>query len=104
MAPPAPGDAGAGSARGYRRIVTPPRPPRPVRYRGFVLTGLAVGVIAAVILWAVGTQDPRYPPLAALGYLAALLGLIGAVLGGTVGVVVETVQARRHRGPPARRR
>ncbi|MGF1647575.1 MAG: hypothetical protein ACFCVF_11750 [Kineosporiaceae bacterium] len=84
--------------------MTPPRPPRPVRYRGFVLTGLAVGVIVAVIVWAVGTQDPRYPPLAALGYLAALLGLIGAVLGGTAGVVVETVQAHRHRGRTTRGR
>jgi hypothetical protein len=83
---------------GYRRAVSTARPPRPVRYQGFILTGLAFGVVAAVVLWAVGTQDPRYPPLSALGYLAGLLGLIGAVLGGAVGLAVEVGQARRHRG------
>lgn len=68
-----------------------------MRYVGFVVTGLVVGLVAAILVWSTGSGDPRYSGAAALGYLAAVGGLIGAVLGGTVGVVVETVAARRYR-------
>jgi membrane associated rhomboid family serine protease len=68
-----------------------------VRYTGFLVTGLVVGLVAAILVWAFGSGDPRYPAAAALGYLVALGGLVGAILGGTVGVVVETVTTRRYR-------
>lgn len=81
-----------------------PLPPRPVRYTGFLVTGLVIGLVAAVLVWAFGSGDPRYSGAAALGYLAALGCLVGAVLGGTVGVVVETVTTRRYRRRVTRRR
>jgi hypothetical protein len=83
------------------RAPSPPEPstppPRPVRYTGFIVTGLVIGLVAAVLVWVFGSGDPRYPAAAVLGYLAALGGLVGAVLGGTVGVVIETVTTRRYR-------
>lgn len=71
-----------------------PRPARRVRYQGFIVTGLVAGLLAAAVLAAAAPESPRYAPTAVLGYLVALLGLIGAVLGGAVAVVVESVQAR----------
>ena len=61
------------------------------------MTGLVVGLVAAVLVWALGSGDPRYSGAAALGYLAGVGGLVGAVLGGTVGVVIETVATRKYR-------
>jgi hypothetical protein len=78
---------------------------RPVRYQAFIITGAAAGLIAAVVLVLMGDPSAtQYTGGSVLGYFAVFFGIVGAILGGFVGVVIETVQRRRaerdtRRGP-----
>ena len=77
-----------GSVRGVRR-------PRQVRYPAFILTGAAIGALAAVVVTLTGSLRGEYATTTVLAYLAALFALLGALLGGAVAVVVEAVLRRR---------
>ena len=62
---------------------------RSPRYGAFLLTGAVIGVIVAVISGAIGTGDGSMSTGRLIGYLAMVFGLLGALLGGAVAVVVE---------------
>lgn len=62
---------------------------RSPRYGAFLLTGAVIGVIVAVISGAIGTGDGSLGAGRLIGYLAMVFGLLGALLGGAVAVVVE---------------
>jgi hypothetical protein len=62
---------------------------RSPRYGAFLLTGAVIGVIVAVISGAIGTGDGSLGAGRLIGYLAMVFGLLGALLGGSVAVVVE---------------
>jgi hypothetical protein len=64
---------------------------RSPRYGAFLLTGAVIGVIVAVISGAIGTGDGSMSTGRLIGYLAMVFGLLGALLGGAVAVVVEHV-------------
>jgi hypothetical protein len=70
-----------------------PEPSRQVhrspRYGAFLLTGAVIGVVVAVISGAIGTGDGSMSAGRLIGYLAMVFGLLGALLGGAVAVVVE---------------
>ena len=72
-----------------------PEPPRQVRfrraprYRAFVVTGVLVGVVAALVIARLGPSSASYSTGTTAGYLVVVLGLIGAVLGGAVAVLAE---------------
>jgi hypothetical protein len=70
---------------------------RAPKYGAFLLTGAVVGVIVAVISGAIGTGDGSIGTGRLIGYLAVLFGLLGALLGGAVAVVIE-----RFSRPPQR--
>jgi hypothetical protein len=70
---------------------------RSPRYGAFLLTGAVIGVIVAVISGAIGTGDGSMSAGRLIGYLAMVFGLLGALLGGAVAVVVE-----RFSRPPSR--
>ena len=58
------------------------------RYSAFLLTGAAVGVLAAVVL-VLGPGADVADRARLLAYLAALLGGLGALAGGVVAVLLE---------------
>lgn len=62
---------------------------RAPRYRPFGLTGALMGVIAGVILALSFTAASNYSMQTIAGYFAVILGLIGAVLGLGVAVLIE---------------
>jgi hypothetical protein len=66
--------------------------PRNPRYSAFLVTGAVVGVLAAVVL-ALGPGAGVDDRTRLLAYLVALLGGIGALLGGLLAVLLE---ARRN--------
>ena len=76
---------------------------RPVRVRRapkvsvFLVAGLLVGIVAALIIVVVTPADGQYPTSQVLGFLVLLLAPIGAVLGGVVAVVLDAVATRRAR-------
>lgn len=59
------------------------------RYSRFLLTGGVVGVVVAVIAGLAGSPDPGQSRGPLIGYLAVLLGLLGALLGGVVALVLD---------------
>ena len=65
----------------------------PVRRRPnvlmFVLTGVVLGIIAAVVVANLPTDDANYSMMTTFGYFAAIFGLLGAMLGGIVGVLLD---------------
>lgn len=63
-------------------------PRRTPRYPAFLLTGAAVGVLAAVVL-VLGPGADVADRARLLSYLAALLGGLGALAGGVVAVLLE---------------
>lgn len=67
---------------------------RAPRYRAFVLTGLVVGVAIALLLTRIFRETGEFSTRAVLGYLAVGLGLLGAVLGGLVAVLIERPRRR----------
>ncbi len=76
---------------------------RPVRVRRapkvsvFLVLGLLVGIVAAVIVTLTTPVDGQYPTSQVLGFLVLLLAPIGAVVGGVVAVVLDAVATRRAR-------
>ncbi len=79
---------------GYGRRVARPRE---IRYQAFIGTGVVVGLIAAGVLALVGTPRGDYSSGAVFGYLAVSCGLLGALVGATVAVVIDAVRQRRRR-------
>lgn len=79
--------------------------PRPVlrrvhrspRYGAFLVSGAVVGVALAVISGAIGTGDGSISAGRLIGYLAVVLGLLGALLGGAVAVLIERFSRRPSR-------
>lgn len=100
-APPPAGDADARSGAGSagRREPTEAdlagaqqvRYRRAPRYRLLIGLGALVGVVAAVVLTAVATPTATYGRGEIFGYLLAGLVLVGGLLGGLVGVLLERV-------------
>ena len=68
---------------------------RAPRYGSFVVTGAAVGVVIAVILSLSRPATGEFSRNSVIGYLAATLGLLGALLGAAVAVLLD------RRGPQA---
>jgi hypothetical protein len=58
------------------------------RYPAFLVSGAAVGLVAALVL-ALGPGSGVADQPRLLAYLGALLGGIGALLGGLVAVLIE---------------
>jgi hypothetical protein len=78
--------------------VAPARPVhRSPKYGAFLVTGALVGVVLAVISGLMGTGDGSMGTGQLIGYLAMVFGLLGALLGGAVAVVIE-----RFSRPPGR--
>jgi hypothetical protein len=62
---------------------------RAPRYRPFGLTGAGLGVLAGVVLALSFSATSDYSIRTIIGYFAAILGMIGAVLGLGVAVLLE---------------
>lgn len=62
---------------------------RAPRYRVFVGTGVLLAVAAALVLALLTPPDARFSRFSVFGYLALSLGLVGALLGGLVAVLLE---------------
>ena len=69
-----------------RMVVTRRKAPR---YRSFAVTGAVVGVLAGLVLGLVPPLVGEYTRQAIVGYFAVSLGLIGALLGLGVALLVE---------------
>ena len=63
-----------------------PRTPNFVR---FIVSGAVVGVVVGVVITVVGDSATDYPGWSQLGLLAMTFGLLGALLGAVVGVLLE---------------
>ena len=68
---------------------------RAPRYRPFGLTGALIGVIAGIVLALSFTAGANYTMQTIAGYFAAIFGLLGAVLGLGLAVLIERRQAAR---------
>ncbi|GAB7193017.1 hypothetical protein NUM3379_37260 [Kineococcus sp. NUM-3379] len=88
-AEPAPGPAGAPVDGAGVPAGRPVRLRRAPRYGAFVLTGLLAALVVSALVAALATPSGGYSRLALFGYLAVALGLVGAVLGGLVAVLLE---------------
>lgn len=62
---------------------------RAPRYRPFGVTGAVIGVVAGVILALSFTAASNYSMQTIAGYFAAILGLIGALIGLGIAVLIE---------------
>jgi hypothetical protein len=84
-------DESVGSAEDPETPVAPAslRLRRAPRYRPFGLTGALIGVIAGVILALSFTATSDYTMQTIAGYFAAILGLIGTVLGLGLAVLLD---------------
>ena len=97
--PPRPDPAGAGGEPAPAPVPDPApaaapqgrpvRLRRAPRYRAFVLTSLLAGVVLAAVLAATTAPSGGYSQASLFGYLGVALGLVGAVLGGLVAVLLE---------------
>ncbi|MEJ5913057.1 hypothetical protein [Pseudokineococcus sp. 1T1Z-3] len=65
------------------------------RYTVLIVLGALVGVVVAAGLTATAQDNDTYSAAAVFGYLAAGLALVGGLLGGLVGVLLERVARRR---------
>ena len=68
----------------------------------FLLIGAVVGVLAAIVVVNVGPESGD-PTAQAIGFLAVLLGAVGALLGGLVALVLDAASERRARTVDAER-
>ena len=62
---------------------------RAPRYRPFGVTGAVIGVVAGVILALSFTAASNYSMQTIAGYFAAILGLVGALIGLGIAVLIE---------------
>ncbi len=76
----------------------PAAPPRQIRvrrsprYGGFLVTGGVLGVLVAIVSGLSGSADPAIGRGPLVGYLSIGLGLLGALLGGLVAVLLDRVR------------
>lgn len=70
----------------------------------FLLTGALLGLLAGLWLATFGAAPTATGGAGAVGYLAAMGTFFGALLGGTVAVVAESLLNRRRPGRPGGRR
>jgi hypothetical protein len=59
------------------------------RYRAFILSGVLVGIVVAVVLIGVFPDDGRFSTGSVFGYLAVSLALIGGILGALAAVLID---------------
>lgn len=59
------------------------------RYRSFLLAGVVVGLVAALVVTLAFPAGAGYSRVQVFGYLAVSGGLLGALLGGGVAVLVD---------------
>jgi hypothetical protein len=86
---PPPASSAADPAAADPAAATRLRLRRAPRYRRFGLTGALIGVIAGVILALSFPVASNYSMQTIAGYFAAILGLIGTVLGLGLSVLIE---------------
>jgi len=87
-------DGSAQPSRPGEGAMTQVRLRRAPRYRAFVLTGTALGLIAAGVLVTVLPVHPGASSWTVFLYLALGLGVIGALLGAVSAVLVERRPSR----------
>jgi hypothetical protein len=90
-------DQGIGQPDDPAHVATTRQVHRSPRYGAFLVTGALVGVALAVVSGLMGTGDGSIGTGQLIGYLAMVFGLLGALLGGAVAVVIE-----RFSRPPSR--
>jgi hypothetical protein len=84
-----------GDASAEREGVQYGRVRRAPRYGSFVVTGAVVGVVIALILSLSRPATGEFSQNSVIGYLAATLGLLGALLGAGLAVLLDRRGARR---------
>jgi hypothetical protein len=65
---------------------------RAPRYGSFVVTGVIIGVVIAVILSFSRPTTGQFSSNSVVGYVAAIFGLLGALIGAALAVILD----RRH--------
>lgn len=83
--PPAPEDPGPGDSPLVLEVASRRRAPR---YRAFIGVGIALGVLAALIL-TFTRPETEYGYTSVFGYTALVCGLVGGLAGGAVAVVLD---------------
>ncbi len=61
---------------------------RQPRFRAFIVTGALLGVLVGLLLALRGHDTGSYTTTSAVGYIASLGGLLGALLGGAVAALL----------------
>lgn len=77
---------------------------REPRYARFLVTGVVVGLVAAVVVAVGADAGARFSQLQVLGYLSLTLGLVGGLLGGVLAVVLARQATSRTRRPASARK
>ena len=62
---------------------------RAPRYRAFVLTGIGVAALVSLVTALVSSPADGYSQRQLFGFLLVSLGVVGAIVGGLVAVLVE---------------
>ena len=62
---------------------------RAPRYPAFIGTGIVLGLVVAGGLTFFAGEPGDYSPTSVLGYLSALLGLLGGLFGGLAAVILD---------------
>jgi hypothetical protein len=73
---------------------------RAPRYGSFVVTGAVIGAVIGLVLSVSRPSTGQFSQNSVIGYVAATLGLLGALLGAGVAVLLDR---RRPRTPDSRR-
>ncbi|WP_344372207.1 hypothetical protein [Agromyces tropicus] len=68
---------------------------RAPRYGSFLLLGVVVGVLVALVLTFVFPENPQYDRAQVFGFLLLWCGAGGLALGGVAALVIDRVLARR---------
>ena len=76
-------EPGGGAAPRYGR------PRRAPRYGSFVATGALVGILVGVVLSFSQPATGQFSQNSVVGYVAAIFGLVGALAGGAVAVLLD---------------
>ncbi|MGR2752669.1 hypothetical protein [Agromyces arachidis] len=74
---------------------------RAPRYPAFILAGVALGVLVALVLTFAFPENAEFDRGQVFGFLLLWSGAIGAALGGAVALLVDRSLARRGRGAVA---
>jgi hypothetical protein len=65
------------------------RPRRAPRYGSFVVSGALVGIVLGVVLSLSQPATGQFSQNSVVGYVAAILGLLGALAGATLAVLLD---------------